>query len=130
VDITTMTLTQFLCNSTQDVPATPYAFVIAASAITTSMIGAKLRDLDQQYAIHELNTDIGDAILLYNGSPVGFYWGETIAIDPAHQGKKLSVPLVYSGYKKSAAAASDPYIVTRGQTGTYKRLERSKRRYA
>jgi hypothetical protein len=62
-----MTLSEFLCHNTVDVPASPLAFSAGKSALETRMIGAKRRDLNSDYAIHEMNTDPGDVVLLYQG---------------------------------------------------------------
>jgi hypothetical protein len=93
MDLTKLSLAQFLCGGNQpSVPSSPAAFANFIAVISGSL-GNKIRDLDPDYAIHHVN-NLGDVALLYRGTPIGSYITDVIAIDPVHQGKGLSVPLV------------------------------------
>jgi hypothetical protein len=98
VNLTTISLDDFLCKgAAQIVPASPAAF-LGVEPHLPPLIGAKVRDVGQ-YALHKLNSDPGDMVLLLQGKPIGCYLGDLLAIDDNYQGQKLSVPLVLEAVK-------------------------------
>jgi hypothetical protein len=58
------------------------------------VVGPLLRILGKGYALHQLDDQPGNVVLLHTNEPVGCYWGEQLAVHPDHQRKRLSVPLI------------------------------------
>ncbi len=62
------------------------------------LTGPLVRKLNDQYALHQLNTGRdGDVGILYEGELVAFYVDQLIAVSSAHQGKALAIPMVLEG---------------------------------
>jgi len=91
-----MTEDEFLCADARELlPADPNAFE-NIRPVLSSMIGPLIRNLGSGYSIHHVSNQLGDVILMHKHAPVGCYLGELLAIDDAHKGNALSVPLVLS----------------------------------
>jgi hypothetical protein len=98
MDLTKMSLDEFLCNSMEDVEASPNAFAAADGAFDL-FVGEAVRTLRDGYALHRMADQLGNALLLHEGAIVGFYVGEVLAISTAHTGKSLSVPMILEAVK-------------------------------
>ncbi len=101
MNLTTLSLEDFLCEDpAHNAPAAPTAF-LCAKPLLASLIGEKVRDVGE-YTLHKLNTGVpGDVVLLWQGEPVGCYFGELLVIDDddKHRGHDLSVPLILEAVK-------------------------------
>ncbi len=96
MNISALTLATFLCNHAQTMaPADPNAFFNSAPTVH-GLLGAPLRALGLGYELYNLVTGPADVALVHQGDLVGFYFGELLAIDPAHGGKALSTPMILS----------------------------------
>ena len=96
MDLTSLTEDEFLCSDNRTLlPADPHAFENIRDLLS-SMIGPCIRSLGSGYAVHHVSNQLGDVVLIYQGKPIGGYLGELLAIDDAHKGKALSVPMVIS----------------------------------
>lgn len=98
MDLTKITLDEFLCHTTEDIPASPDAFSAAAGSFD-DLVGRLIRALGGGYEIHQMDEQPGDVLLLHNGAVVGFYVGDTIAIASGHMRKSLSTPLILEAVK-------------------------------
>jgi len=98
MDLTTLTLDEFLCTGNNTITSADPSTFLAIKTAISSMLGQKVRNVGPYYILYTLNSGIpGDVILLHQGEPVGVYLGEMLAIDPNHQRKDLSVPLILEG---------------------------------
>lgn len=94
MNISGLTLATFLCDHAQVLAsADPNAFFTSAPSVH-GLLHEPRRPLGQGYELYSLVTGPADVALLYDGDLVGFYMGDLLAIDPAHTGKALSVPMV------------------------------------
>ncbi len=95
MDLRTISLDEFLCTGAQSVAApTHFDFQSAVADPYSSLVGAHIRSLGQHYELHVVAGSPSDILLLHSGDIVGCYVGPTLAIDEAHQGKALTVPLI------------------------------------
>ena len=98
MDLLQLTLDEFLCiddlEMTSDVPL---AFENSVDALPP--IGSKIKNLGP-YALHYFSNQSGNVALLLDCVPVGFYWGDVLAIDGGHRGKGLSVPMILEAIKE------------------------------
>lgn len=95
MDLTAISLDEFLCTGAQSVAAPAYFdFQSAVADAYCSLVGVHIRSLGQEYDLHEVLGSPSDILLLHKEGVVGCYAGPTLAIDDAHQGKSLTVPLI------------------------------------
>ena len=99
MNLTSLTLDKFLCSDCAEIIPAPIDSFQNAQHDLAAMVGPLVRVLGQDYSLHEITNQPGDVVLLFQGSPVGFYSGDLVAIDANHQGRSLSVPLVLEGVK-------------------------------
>jgi len=95
MDIMQLTLDEFLA-APPSATAAP-SLLDFYSAIATPFageVGPLIRTLSNGYALHEVRGQPWDVLLLDNGSIVGAYVGELLAVDDAYQRKGFTVPLV------------------------------------
>lgn len=94
MDLTQMTEAAFLCDGarTEDVE-NPLAFELGLAAIS-NWPRTLVRQLNPDYALHALLGQPGDVVLTFQDEIVGFYFGESLAIVDAHQGKSLGTPMI------------------------------------
>jgi hypothetical protein len=94
VNLRQLSLDEFLCsdNPANDAPADLSVF-LALRGVVEPLVGRLINQIGGGYSLHG-GKQPGDTMLLYEGRLVGFYLGETLAIDPAHQRRNLSVPLI------------------------------------
>jgi hypothetical protein len=139
MDLKKTSLAEFLCDD--DTTMAEADDDVFETVKPTLVIGPLLQILGEGYALHQLDDQSGDVVLLYADEPVGCYWGEQLAISPDHQGKKLSVPLILlavaerplpakrtmskngkkaltSAWKVANGKATNPWLCTSSREGT------------
>ena len=98
MNLHTMTLDEFLCvGNIRMKEASPFAFEAGAAGLAEflpSPFGQPIKAFGEGYEIHSMTSADGDVCLLFDRSPVGFYWGEALAVANQFQGNGLSIPLI------------------------------------
>lgn len=100
MDLTKMSLDDFLKedDSERDKSAKPDFDSMAC--LFEPFVGGKIRNLDDEYAVHELgNEGPSNVALMWKDAFVGFYDRTLMVIAEPHQGKKLSLPLILEASK-------------------------------
>ena len=105
MELTSLTLDEFLCSDHAEIIPAPADSFQDTQSGHAAMPGPLIRTLGQGYSIHEIINQPGDVILCFEGSPVGFYMGDLVAVDAKHQGRSLSVPMVIEGVRHRALPA-------------------------
>lgn len=102
MNLKNITLNDFMCASNQQlVESSNLTDFDSIKPNLSGVIGTQLCCVNGIYFIHEISTGAaGDLVLVYEGKPVGCYWGNKLSICPDHQGKKLSVALILSAVEK------------------------------
>ncbi|WP_342238106.1 hypothetical protein [Inquilinus sp. OTU3971] len=93
MNLQTISLDQFLCKGASQYASSNQNSFDNLKPALEPLIGNTIRNLGSGYVLYELGA-AGNTALKYNGSFVGLYYDEVLAIETSHQGKFLSVPLV------------------------------------
>lgn len=100
MDVTKLSLDEFLNEDDCERDKSAAPDFNSMASLFEPFVGSKVRDLDDEYAVHELgNEGPSNVALKWKDAFVGFYDRTLIVIAESHQGKKLSVPLILEASK-------------------------------
>ena len=92
MDLTKMTLAEFMCDGNSLLAQSALSPFAMGAELFGNLRGSKIRDLNTEYRLYYLTTAPGDVGIFVEDVIVGIYFGEMLAVDETHQSRGLSVP--------------------------------------
>lgn len=90
-----ISLDDFLCSHNQTLTSdNPTAFNAEVVSLIISQGLIFKKALGSSYSLYEVKYDPQNLVIMHNKEVVGYYYSEVIAIDDAHRGIDLSIPLI------------------------------------